>query len=67
MNNKQRKIITDAIINHRHNGFRADVAGAFNDINDFFEELLATDEKLKEMSDLALNEWMSEDDESDDY
>lgn len=39
MNKKEIEIITDAYVQHLENGYHSDIAGAFNDIIDFFNKI----------------------------
>jgi hypothetical protein len=57
MTQKQRELIVQNYIMHLDNGHRGDPAGAYNDIRDFFRDLINTDEKLKEMADDEREEW----------
>ncbi len=57
MNIKQREIIIDALIQHKNNGFNGDIAGAYNDINDFFNEIINTDDKLQKEASIAIEDW----------
>ena len=60
MNAKQREIIITALIQHKENGANGDPLGAYNDINDFFKELLESDFKLKTEAGRAITEWENE-------
>lgn len=57
MNNKERQIIVDAYTQHLENGFKSDIAGAYNDIKDLFKELSELDEKLKKDLESAQEDW----------
>lgn len=60
MNNFQRDLITEAYVQHLENGCRSDVAGAYNDTIDFFNNLKDTDKKLQERLENAKIEWENE-------
>lgn len=53
MNVKQREIVVDAYRQYIINAMRCDPVGGFSDINDLFEELKESDDKLrKEMEEM---------------
>lgn len=57
MNAKQRELICESYTQHLENGIHSDIAGAYNDIKDFFNRIKTTDAKLSAEMEAAQIAW----------